>query len=318
MGSVTNRGFSIIIMKKVLVTGGAGFIGSHTIDLLLEKNISVVVYDNFSVGKLSNLNVFHPALRVVQGDILDYSLLAKEVSQTDAVLHLAALPSVPKSIEDPINSLKVNTLGFLHVLQAIREAKKPIRLVYASSAAVYGDSSELPCDEQQVITNRALSPYALEKTNDEQYANLFAQMSGIQSLGLRYFNVYGLRQDPHSPYSGVISRFISNYHAKTPITIFGDGKQSRDFIHVSDVARANWLALQSDYQGVLNIATGVPETLLNLVRYIESAGGYNAEIQFAESRVGDIRESYAAVNQAKTNLQFQYEIALADGMKSIL
>lgn len=305
-------------MKRILVTGGAGFIGSHTIDLLLEKDVNVVVYDNFSAGKLSNLNVFHPALRVVQGDILDYSLLAKEIAQSDAVLHLAALPSVPKSIEDPINSLRVNTLGFLHVLQAIREAKKAIRLVYASSAAVYGDSTVLPCDEDHVSENHALSPYALEKTHDENYAKLFTHMAGIQSLGLRYFNVYGLRQDPSSPYSGVISRFISHYHDKTPITVFGDGKQSRDFIHVKDVARANWLALQSDYQGILNIATGVPETLLNLIRYIEAAGDHSAEIQFSDVRKGDIRESYAKVDKAQACLQFQYEVALADGVKSMI
>lgn len=305
-------------MKRILVTGGAGFIGSHTIDLLLAKELNVVVYDNFSAGKLANLNVFHPALRVVQGDILDYSLLAKEVAQSDAVLHLAALPSVPKSIEDPVNTLKVNTLGFLHVLQAIREAKKPIRLVYASSAAVYGNTTELPCSENHGVENRALSPYALEKTHDENYAKLFAHLSGIQSLGLRYFNVYGLRQDPNSPYSGVISRFISNYHDKTPITVFGNGQQSRDFIHVTDVARANWLALQSDYQGVLNIATGVPETLLNLIRYIESAGGHSIDMTFSDMRAGDIRESYAQVEKAKTHLQFQYEIALVDGVKSMI
>jgi UDP-glucose 4-epimerase len=305
------------MMKNVLVTGGAGFIGSHTVDLLLSKDLRVVVYDNFSAGKLSNLNVFHPNLRVVQADILDYANLSTEISKADAVLHLAALPSVPKSIEDPILSLKVNTLGFVNVLQAIRDAKKNIRLVYASSAAVYGDTAELPCSDSGVLSENTLSPYALEKANNERYADLFARLFAINSLGLRYFNVYGERQDPASPYSGVISKFISTYRNKQPITIFGDGKQSRDFIQVKDIARANWLALQSDYSGFLNVATGTPETLLNLVKYIEAAGGYSAETQFADARVGDIRESYASVEKARQHLNFQSSISLSEGIKQL-
>lgn len=302
------------MMKRVLVTGGAGFIGSHSVDLLLKNGMRVVVFDNFSTGKSDNLNLHHPHLVVVREDILNYSVLAKEIARCDAVLHLAALPSVPKSIEDPVQSLQVNLQGFVHVLQAIREAKTATRLVYASSAAVYGDAKKLPCSDDEKLFEMALSPYALEKANNERYANLFFQLFGIKSLGLRYFNVYGPRQDPNSPYSGVISRFISHYKNDQPITIFGDGKQSRDFIHVSDIARANLLALLSESDGVMNIATGVPETLLNLIKYIEKSGKHSAKNNFAAARSGDIRESYADVKKAKKILKFEYEVSLEQGI----
>ena len=303
-------------MKKILVTGGAGFIGSHTVDLLLANNFHVVVYDDFSSGKLTNLNLFHTGLECIQADILDYSKLFKEMSRCDAILHLAALPSVPKSIEDPIQSLKVNTLGFLNVLQALREMHKPMRLVYASSAAVYGDAEELPCRDDVLLSANALSPYALEKANNERYAELFTTLFGMKSLGLRYFNAYGPRQDPKSPYSGVIAKFIECYKKHEPIKIFGDGKQSRDFISVADLALANLLALQSDYCGTLNIATGTPETLNNLVHYLEKVGGPPAEVEFLPARAGDILESYASTQKADTAIGFQYKTSLEQGMQN--
>ena len=306
-------------MKHILITGGAGFIGSHTTDLLLQSGFRVTVYDNLSTGKLTNLDLFHPHLEFVPGDVLDYTALAVQIKRCDAVLHLAALPSVPKSIEDPVFSLKVNTQGFLHVLQAVREAARPIRVVYASSAAVYGGDAALPCsDELADIPTMPLSPYALEKANNERYADLYQRLFGIASLALRYFNVYGLRQDPESPYSGVIAKFIENYRTQGVIMIWGDGLQSRDFVQVSDIARANLLALQSDYVGVLNIATGVPETLQNLASYIEQAGGQPLQIIFAEKRVGDIRESYASVTKAEAALGFRSEIDLEQGIRLLM
>ena len=298
-------------MKRILITGGAGFIGSHTADLFLQQDWRVVVFDNLVSGKLNNLNVFHPNLRVVQADILDYPALLKEVSACDVVLHLAALSSVPQSIEDPVQSLKVNTLGFLHVLQAIRESQKSIRLIYASSAAVYGCVAQLPCSDEKIVSSVVLSPYALEKANNERYADLYARLFGIKSIGLRYFNVYGLRQDPASPYSGVISKFIERYQKNEVIQIFGDGEQSRDFIHVSDVARANLLAVQSEKSGVFNIATGVPETLLNLVRYIEAVGGKKAQLECQPARVGDIPKSYAAISKAEQEFGFFFIFSLS-------
>jgi len=304
-------------MQRILVTGGAGFIGSHTVDLLLANHLQIVVLDNLVSGHLDYLDHAHPYLTFVEGDILNFELLSNIVKGCDAVLHLAALPSVPKSIDDPITSLKTNLGGFVNVLEAIRKTNKSIRLVYASSAAIYGNSTKLPCNDENALPETALSPYALEKANNERYARLFDHLFGIKALGLRYFNVYGERQDPHSPYSGVIAKFIESYQQNKPITIFGDGKQSRDFIHVSDVARANLLALSGDYNGVLNIATGKAETLLDLVSYIEKAGKRPADVRFAPARGGDIRESYARTDRAARHLHFQSELSLKSGIMNL-
>jgi UDP-glucose 4-epimerase len=306
-------------MKKVLITGGAGFIGSHSADLLLKEGLHVIVYDNLTTGKLTNLDLFHPNLEFVPGNVLDYPALLKQIHRVDAVLHLAALPSVPKSIEDPVHSLLVNTQGFVHVVQALRECEKPIRFVYASSAAIYGSEAPLPCqDDDAALQNLTLSPYALEKANNERYADLYKRLFGLNALGLRYFNVYGPRQDPESPYSGVIAKFIERYHKHEEIIIFGDGEQSRDFIYVTDVARANFLALTSSYQGVVNVATGVPETLLNLVHYIEKVGGHAAKMQHEAVRAGDIRASFANTKKAESNLAFRHATTLEDGMRLLL
>lgn len=306
------------MIKRILVTGGAGFIGSHTVDLLLEQGLEVVVIDNLSTGKLTHLNLFHPALSFVQADVRDEAVLQREVARCDAVLHLAALPSVPRSIEDPIQSLRINVEAFVCVMQAIRHRHSPIRLVYASSASVYGNSKELPCSDEIPLFSDPLSPYALEKATNERYAALADTLFGLKSVGLRYFNVYGDRQDPNSPYSGVISRFIEHYKKNEPITIFGDGQQSRDFIHVSDVARANCLALQSNESGVFNIATGMPETLLNMLDYLEKAGGRKAKRVFLDKRKGDIARSYAKVSLAKEKLQFEASQCLSEGISALV
>lgn len=304
-------------MKHILVTGGAGFIGSHTVDTLLENNFKVTVYDNFSTGKLSNLNVFDSRLEVIQGDILDYSNLKKAIARCDTVLHLAALASVPKSIEDPILSHNVNLMGFLNVLQIIREMDISKRIVYASSAAVYGNAEILPCSEDAPI-GRALSPYALEKADTERYADLFSHLFKMRTLGLRYFNVYGDRQDPSSPYSGVISRFIAAFQKSEPLTIYGDGEQSRDFIHVKDVARANLMALESHVEGVLNIATGTAETLNDMLKYLSKLGHRPIPHEFAPKRMGDIAHSYASVLKAKENLKFVAELSLEQGLQKLI
>lgn len=305
------------MIKRILVTGGAGFIGSHTVDFLLNQNLEVVVIDNLSTGKLLFLNLFHPNLRFVQADVRDDSILRKELARCDAVLHLAALPSVPLSIKDPIQSLRTNTEGFLHVLEALRYHPSPVHLVYATSAAVYGAEPHPPCSDEAALSSAVLSPYALEKMSNEQYADLYFRLFGIKSLGLRYFNVYGSRQDPESPYSGVISRFMESYQKEETLTVFGKGEQSRDFIHISDVARANALALASDAVGVMNIATGVPETLLKLIQYIEEAGDRPASIHFAPSREGDIHASYATTTRAAHYLNFQSLVSLREGIKGL-
>lgn len=304
--------------QRILVTGGAGFIGSHTVDLLLERGKQVVVVDNLSSGRLDNLNLNHPCLEFIEGDILEYPLVVDLLASCDAVMHLAAIASVPQSITEPIYTFQVNTQGFLHVLEAVRCSKRPVRLVYASSAAVYGDTIQLPCDDTQLLVSALLSPYALQKKHDEDYAELYARLHGVMSLGLRYFNVYGLRQQPDSPYSGVISRFLDAYKKDAELTIFGDGAQSRDFIHVSDIAKANVLALESDYAGAMNIATGKAETLLQLVEYMEQAGARPAKRTFKPARAGDIRASFAAVNTLAERLRFRAEIPLQEGIRQLL
>lgn len=302
--------------KRILVTGGAGFVGSHTVDLLLAEGREVVVLDNLVSGKMENLDLKNPNLEFVEGDILEFPFLEELIRECDAVLHLAAFVSVPGSIEFPIFSFQVNTQGFLHVLQAVHRCGRNIRVVHASSAAVYGNTADLPCRDDTPLTSQALSPYALQKVHAEEYASLYWQLHGVRSLSLRYFNIYGPRQNPDSPYSGVISRFQDAWQKSEELTIFGDGLQTRDFIHVEDVARANWLALQSDYAGALNIATGVPKTLLQVVDYMTNAGA-PAKLRFEPERKGDIRASYAATEMAEKQLGFKFAITQDQGMKRI-
>jgi nucleoside-diphosphate-sugar epimerase len=304
--------------QRILVTGGAGFIGSHTVDLLLQQGYVVRVLDNLSSGKLTYLNLSHPNLEFIEGDILEYPLLKDLMEDCHAVLHLAAIASVPLSVANPIYTLQVNTQGVLHVLEAVLKTTRNIRLVYASSAAVYGNATQLPCRDDQPLSAVTCSPYALQKRQAEEYADLYARLHGIKSLGLRYFNVYGLRQDPQSPYSGVISRFLSAYQQEASLTVFGDGQQSRDFISVKDVARANVLALQNDYHGALNIATGKSETLLHLIDYIQAAGARPAQVCCEPARVGDIQVSYGSIQLAQTHLQFHYSQSLREGIKQLV
>lgn len=305
-------------IKRILVTGGAGFIGSHTVDALLADQKEVVVLDNLSSGKLSNLNLAHPHLKFIEGDVLMYDLLAKIVASVDAVLHLAAIASVPQSIDDPIHTLQVNTAGTLHVLEAVRQAKRDIRIVYASSAAVYGDIKTLPAQEAFATAATRLSPYALQKWQSEEYADLYQHLHGINSLGVRYFNVYGVRQDPNSPYSGVISRFMDAFEKQTQAVVFGDGLQTRDFIHVSDVAKANKLALYHTASGAMNIATGKPETLLSLIKCIEAAGKKSLHYRHEAARVGDILASYGDPSRAQQALQFKANKSLAEGIATMI
>jgi len=313
-----NAAIKVKLPQRILVTGGAGFIGSHTVELLLNHGADVVVLDNLSSGKLENLNLAHPHLEFIEGDVLELPYVAELVATCDAVLHLAAVSSVPRSIEEPIYSFQVNTQGFLHVLEAVRRAQRSIRLVFASSAAVYGDTKMLPCNDNTPLLGMPLSPYALQKRHTEDYANLYAELHGVQSLAMRYFNVYGLRQDPSSPYSGVISRFMDAYKKSATLSVFGDGLQSRDFIAVTDIANANLLALSNQYTGALNIATGIPETLLNIIKYIELGGGQPADVAYQPARSGDIHSSYANVKMAAQQLGFEARISLQEGMEQLV
>jgi len=301
------------VLGKVLVTGGAGFIGSHTVDLLLEEGVEVRVLDNLSTGDLKNIPVDHPGLEFVQGDVRNIEDVADAMVGVTHCLHLAAQVSVAKSIEDPVHSSQCNVQGFLHVLEAARKNDVK-RVVYASSAAVYGMPTYLPLDEE--APTNPISPYGLEKLIDEKYANLYAELYDLSTLGLRYFNVYGPRQDPSSPYSGVISIFTKNIRERKTINIFGDGKQTRDFIFVKDVAAANVAALKSDFLKACNIGTGKSVTLIQLLDVLEDVGGKIDKV-FLNAREGDICNSSMKPTIVQGLLKMNALTKLEEGLTSL-
>ena len=272
---------------RVMVTGGAGFIGSHSVEALLAAGAEVVVFDNFASGKRGNLPE-DASLRVVEGDIRDRAAVASAVRGCTHILHLAAQVSVRASIEDPPSSAQHNIIGFAEVLDSARHHHVE-RVVFASSAAVYGDPKALPLSEESPTD--PLSPYGLEKLVNEQQAALSARLFGLSTLGLRYFNVYGPRQDPASQYAGVISRFADCILANQPLTVFGDGKQTRDFIFVKDVAQVNLAALRGASNGFCNIGTGHSTSLLELIDTLAGCVGHPAQSVFEAALPGDIRHS---------------------------
>ena len=304
-------------MKQVLITGGAGFIGSHTADALLEQGFAVRVLDDFSNGKHANLNA--AALRsgqltLIEGDVRDAATVDAGVAGVDAVLHLAAQVSVPRSVADPVASSTHNIVGFLNVLDAVRRHKVP-RLVYASSAAVYGAPEALPLLETH--TAKPLSPYGLEKFINDQYAALYSELYGVSSVGMRYFNVYGPRQDPKSPYAGVISKFADGLEGAMPLRVFGDGSQTRDFVYVGDVARANALALQADVTGVLNVGTGVSVSLLELIEAMQKAFGKPAQVRHEPPVHGDIAHSATNPARLQQTLGWQPATSFVQGLRAL-
>jgi len=272
----------------ILVTGGAGFIGSHTTEALLAAGANVVVFDNFAAGRRSSLPASHPALSIVEGDIRDLAGVNRAMEKATHVLHLAAQISVPLSVQDPLNSCHHNVVGFVNVLECARQ-RGVKRLVYASSAAVYGTPRELPLTESSPVA--PISPYGLEKCIDDQYAALYGELYGLSSLGMRYFNVYGPRQDPSSQYAGVISKFAAAIAAGDTLRVFGDGGQTRDFVFVRDIARMNLRALEADATGFCNIGSGTSVTLLALIAALERVAKRNARRQFDPPVTGDIRHS---------------------------
>jgi UDP-glucose 4-epimerase len=280
---------------RVLVTGGAGFIGTHTVRLLLDTRHQVTVLDNLSNGRRQNLPA-HPFLRLVIGDITDSEAVADALSDTDCVLHLAAQVSVASSVEDPIGSCRDNMLGFVTVLEQTRRAGIT-RFVYASSAAVYGSPQELPL--QETSSTAPLSPYGLEKLVNEQYAALYRELHGLSALGMRYFNVYGPGQDAASPYSGVISRFVERLSSGRPLCIHGDGLQTRDFVYVQDVAAANIAALSGAAEGVVNVGTGSSRTLLELIETLGQVAGITPIVTHDAARKGDIPHSSMSTARVK-------------------
>ena len=295
------------------MTGGAGFIGSHTVDALLVKGFRVRVFDNLSSGKLSNLPQ-HAALEFVEGDIRDTQAVSSAMPNIGAVLHLAAQVSVQSSIEQPVASSEINVRGFLNVLDAARQAGIK-RVVYASSAAVYGLPSELPLREAALT--RPMSPYGLEKLINDQYAALYDELYGMTCLGMRYFNVYGPRQDPKSPYAGVISKFNDAARADQALKVFGDGLQTRDFVYVGDVAQSNVAALGSDLQGVCNIGTGRRVTLLQMIDALREVVNEPLPVEHMPERSGDIRDSCAVVEKMNQSLKVMAQVPLVEGLRRL-
>lgn len=253
----------------------------------------MTVFDNLSTGKLSNLKRCGDA-NVVEGDICDMSALKRAIAGATHVIHLAAQVSVQQSISNPIHSQRTNIVGFLNVLEAARE-NGINRLVYASSAAVYGTPAKLPLDDSTSAS--PLSPYGLEKYINDQYATLYRTLHGISTMGLRYFNVYGERQDPKSPYSGVISKFLDASLSGEPVSIFGDGTQSRDFIYVKDIARVNLAALCSNVVGTANVATGNSISLNELLDVISQVNGRYVERSYEPAKDGDIKNSSVSIDR---------------------
>lgn len=298
----------------VLVTGGAGFIGSHTVEALVAEGATVRVLDDFSTGKRSNVP-HHPRLDIHTGDVRDASTVESAMKDVTHVLHLAAQVSVQASIDGPVASCSRNILGFVTVLNAAH-THGVRRFVYASSAAVYGVPHRLPLDETSPL--RPMSPYGLEKRVNEHYAELFQQLFGLPTLGLRYFNVYGPRQDPCSPYAGVISKFVHCARSHRPLTIYGDGRQTRDFIYVQDVAAANVRALKSTMTGVCNVATGTSCSLLDLVEAIGRHLGRPLRIRYAPALPGDIPHSGAQNTMLRRDLGIDRFTHVHEGLKTLI
>lgn len=301
-------------MQKILVTGGAGFIGSHTVDALLAKGCQVRVLDNLSSGKLANLPESHSRLEFVQGDIRDIDTVERVCKGIDAVLHLAAQVSVQSSIEQPVLSGEINIRGFLNVLDTARRAGIK-RVVYASSAAVYGMPSELPLTEAAMT--RPMSPYGLEKLINDQYAALFAELYDMTCLGMRYFNVFGPRQDPRSPYAGVISKFNDCARSGSSLKVFGDGLQTRDFVYVGDVAASNVAALICSLPGTCNIGTGRSVTLLQMIDALSEVVGHTLPVEHLPERSGDIRDSCAVVERMQRTLGVTAQVSLVEGLRKL-
>jgi UDP-glucose 4-epimerase len=300
-------------VAKYLVTGAAGFIGSNIVQELVARGDEVRALDNLSTGRMANLESLESQIEFVREDIQNAEAVAEAVRGVDYVLHQAALPSVPRSVEDPLASHEANATGTLNVLIAARDAGVK-RVVYASSSAVYGNSPTLP--KQEDMPTDPLSPYAVNKLAGEQYCKVFTVLYGLPTVALRYFNVFGPRQDPTSQYAAAIAAFVTTMLQGRPPTIYGDGLQSRDFTYVSNVVTANLLACEREEAVgcTVNIACGQRITLLDLVAEINNLLGTAIEPIFAPERPGDVKHSLADISRARATLGFEPAIGLREGL----
>ena len=302
-------------MTKYLVTGGAGFIGSHVVDSLIASGKRVRVVDNLSTGKKENLIQYGPSvIEFIEADLVYPSVATDAVDGIDCVIHIAALPSVPRSVKDPAASHVVNVDATLLLLEAARSAQVS-RFVFASSSSVYGDSSILPKNEQ--MSPNPLSPYALQKLIGEQYLRLFSSLYGLDTVSLRFFNVFGPRQDPDSPYSGVISLFTAALSKGRQPTIYGDGEQTRDFTYVSDVVTA--VVAASTAPGVsgktINVACGDRVSVNDLFGTLRDVIGVDVDPIYQPPRAGDVRDSQADNTLAKQLLGFRAMVPVEEGLR---
>lgn len=299
--------------KKVLVTGGAGFIGSHLVEALVSMSQEVCVLDNLSTGKMDNINHLYHHIKFITGDIRDMDLVFHASKDCDVIFHLAAVVSVPMTVENPIESAYVNEMGTLHVLDAARKNHVQ-RVILSSSSAVYGNNAPIPNQEDKI--SKPISPYALQKYIGELYASVYDRIYGIDTVCLRYFNVFGPRQDPSSPYSGVISIFMTKAATNAQPTIYGDGNQYRDFIFVKDVVKANLrAAFEVNVRGkAINIGTGRLVRINELWWQIAQIAGVSMSPKYLPPRKGDILESVADITLAKNILNFEPEYSFETGI----
>jgi len=306
-------------MALYLVTGGAGFIGSSIARALVKRGDQVRIIDNFSSGRRQNFADFAGEAELIEADILDPTALRRALQGVEVVYHEAAIPSVPKSMAEPIENHEANATGTLRVLHAAREAGVR-RLVYAASSAAYGDAPELPKIETQPPA--PISPYGASKLAGEYYLQVYAQAFGLQTVSLRYFNVFGPRQDPKSEYAAVIPKFITAALAGQTPRIFGDGTQSRDFCHIDNIIEANFKAASAPAAQVsgqvFNIACGVATDLNQVVAVIGDILGKKIEPRHEAERAGDIKHSYADIGKARQRLGYTASVSFADGLRRTL
>ncbi len=301
-------------MATYLVTGGAGFIGSNIVDELLQRGQKVRVLDNFATGKEENLAGVAERIDLIRGDVRDVGAVNRAVAGCDFVLHQAALASVPRSIADPVSNNEVNVQGTLNILMAAQKHGVK-RVVYASSSSVYGDSEELP--KVETMTPNPKSPYAVAKLAAEYYCRVFAGLHGMTTVSLRYFNVFGPRQDPNSQYSAVIPLFVKALIEKRAPTINGDGEQSRDFTFIANVVAANLLACEANISGgrVYNIACGGRFTLNELYSALARQLGSKIEPVYGPPRPGDVRHSMAGIERIERDLGYQVSVSFEEGIE---
>jgi nucleoside-diphosphate-sugar epimerase len=297
-----------------LVTGGAGFIGSHIVEELVKGGERVRVIDNLSTGSRENLQHLIGEIEFIEGDLRDPETAARVVEGVHFVMHQAAIPSVPRSIKDPKGNTENNLNGTLHLLLAARDAGVK-RVIYASSSSVYGNSPTLP--KREDFSPAPLSPYAASKLAGEYYCHVFHQVYGLETVNLRYFNVFGPRQDPFSPYAAVIPKFITLALANRPLVVYGDGEQTRDFSFVANVVQANRLACEDEnvVGETINVGGGAQISLNQLVKELKTIFDADLKVEYAEPRLGDVKHSLASIEKAKKLMGYQCPVSFDEGLR---